>query len=206
MLAIVSFLRRIIEIYLPFDILSMKIMSEILFSFVPILISSKILYVLKIRQNGMGEYNTILKQYFIYNFCYFSVALVCLSFYLSIFYIVLEDNSLLMTFLMTMFFIFPLVYVMIYFSLSPIVAIFEETTFKESFIQSRNLTKKNVGLVLINHLAALFPPIAFLGLGLIKSDEYTILISFIFAIPESMLIILTVLTTVRVYLYLNEVN
>ncbi len=206
LLALVSLSRRLIETYLPSDIYAIKIVSEILFSFIPIFIVSKILYIIKIRQNGFGEYKIVVLRYFIYNFCYFSITLLCLMFYLGIFYFVTLNHSLPFTIFSTLVCLLPLIYVMIYFSLSPIVAIFEDISFQEVFRQSQNITKKRTSLVLINHLVALALPISFLSLSLLKNQEITILISAFLAIPEALLTILIVLTTVRVYLYLSEID
>ncbi len=206
LLSIVALSRRLLETYLPNDLLSVKLISEILFSFLPILIISKILYVIKIRQNGVGEYKTIVLRYLIYNFCYFGVAFLCLSLPLAAFYFTKISEPMFVTVLATMVCSLPLIYVMVYFSLSPIVAIFEDYSVVESFKQSKKLTQKKFLLVLINHLLALVSPIGFLCLSFIQNKEISILISTLLALPDALMTILIVLTTVRVYLYLSELD
>lgn len=206
MLSFVTLVRKLIDTYLPDQSSFHKILSEILFSMIPILILCKILYVTRIRQNGSGEYKTVVFRYLIFNFIYFFITLLCLAFYFSTFYFIGQTYGILAAFLLSLLFLCPLLYVMFYYSLSPVVAVFEDSSWKNTFIESKKLTSKKTSLVFINHLFSLMIPISFLSIRMIDDKELVILFSALLAVPEAILVILSVLTTVRIYLFLSELD
>lgn len=202
-LCLVSVVQNGIEFYLPKEATLLRIFSKILFSIISMLILSKILYVIKIRHFGIGEYGSVLWRFLLYNFYYFFLILLGVGVYLLTATIVGATFSIKFGFLATSFLLIPVIYAMIYYSLTPIVAVFDDDH-SGVFSESQKLSSKNISLVIVNHLCSFIFPAIFYLLYLIENSTLKFSLSVFFAIPEAVVSILMILTTSRIYLHLTE--
>ncbi|MBC7540364.1 MAG: hypothetical protein H7281_16190 [Bacteriovorax sp.] len=184
--------------------LILRIISKVLFSIVPILILSKILYVIKIRNFGVGEYRKIVLRFLLYNFYYFVLVLLAAALYFIPAMIASTIITMRSGFLMTLFLLVPLVYIMIFYSMSPFIAVFDDENILNVFSQSKKLTSKNIFLVIINHLCSLLIPGFFSLIILINNSLLKFSLALIVSVPEAIFSILMILTTTKIYLYLIE--
>lgn len=185
------------------DDLLFRFFSKTLFSIIPLLVLSKILYVIKIRNFGLGDYGTVVWRFILYNFYYFSLLILSLSLYVLAATYAGTLVDLQMGFLLTSFLLAPFIYVVLFFSLTPYVAVFNDED-EPVFVKSRNLSSKNIFLVILNHLFSLIIPLAMSSILLINDKYLKIAVSIIFSVPEAIFAILMVLTTTKIYMYLTE--
>lgn len=182
--------------------------SKFLFSGIPILVLSKILYIVKVRMDGQAEYSDVLIKNMLYSGYYFCLVMICSLLYpLSV--LLLSESghfNLQTSFIVSLPFLAPFFYVIMFFSLSPFVAVFEEKSFLETFIKSRDLTKKDITLVFINHISSLVIP-SFFGLMIYTAEvRWRIGLGVLLSIPEAVLTIIFLLTSIKVYIYLSSAD
>ena len=203
-LCFVSIVQNCLDYYVIKDILILKIISKTLFSIVPILILCKILYVIKIRHLGIAEYGQVIWNFLIYNIYYFFLLLIAALLY---FFSAMGLGSVFtmkIGFISASFLLIPLFYIMIYYSLSPFVAVFETEEVTNVFSKSKMLSGKNIYLVIINHICSLLIPGFFSLSMLITNPQIKFITSLAFSIPEGIFSILMILTTAKIYIYLKE--
>jgi len=205
-LCLVAVVQNGLDLTFPKDAIVLRIISKILFSIVPILILSKILYVIKIRHFGVGEYGRVLWRFLLYNFYYFFLVLVAASLYFFSAMIVGSMTTMETGALVTSFLLAPFFYVIIFYSLSPIVAVFYDEQFVDVFSQSRKLTRKNMFLVIVNHLISLLIPVIFSSILLVDNPILKFSLGLVLSVPEAIMSILMLLTTTRICLYLSELE
>lgn len=182
----------------------LQLLAKIVFSIVPLLILSKIIYVIKIRNIGIGEYSKTFFSYFIYSILLLlllGAAGVVISFPLYLYS--LRNSAWLLA--ISPVGIALLFYFVVFYSMTPIVAAIEsEAENDESyFSKSKTLTKRNITLVLINLLCSLFIYLVTSALLLVKDPHTRLLLSAIFALFDSLFTIVLTLTSVKIYFYLN---
>lgn len=205
-LSLVSVVQNSVDFVLGKDDLLLRTISKILFSVVPILILSKILYIIKIRNTGMGDYRKLLGSFLLYNLYYFLLFVVSFLVYLIPAGIVSEMTNSSLGFLAMAFLLIPLIYIMIFYSLTPFVAVFEDAPEKSLFSISKTISKKNIALVMLNHASSLLIPLIFSLLFMVKSPMLKLSLAAAFSIPESILSIVMTLTTAKVYFYLSDLE
>jgi hypothetical protein len=202
-----SLVQSLVEYFFKLSTLEMKVISKIIFSIIPILILSKIFYVLKIRFRGVGDYSTILQRYLTYSGLYFLLILMSALLYIFSLKATLSFLSLKWAVVGSIFTLLPLFYCMLYFSLSPLVAVFDDDlSLIEVFKTSKKLSQKKTFLVLINHLFSLAVPIFFSLTIFIENAKIKWPLILMFSISEAILSIFLTITTARIYLYLNDVD
>ncbi|MDD4975024.1 MAG: hypothetical protein PHY93_11770 [Bacteriovorax sp.] len=185
------------------DEIILRIISKVLFSLVPLLILSKLLYVMKIRHFGNGEYSKVFWRFLLYNFYYFVLVLLAASLYLLPAIFASSIMTMRTGFLMTSFLLIPLIYIMLYYSLSPFVAVFDDEG-GSIFSKSKIISSSNIFLVIINHLCSLLIPGLFSSIILINNSLLKFSLALLISVPEAIFSILMILTTSRIYLYLIE--
>lgn len=205
-LILVFIVQYILEIVYFKDDFILKIISKILFSIIPILISSKILYIIKIRQTGIGEYKTIVWRYLTYNIYYFCLVLLSAALYFYSTVLISSDFSIQSSLMITLPILSPLLYIMIYFSFSPFVAVFEDGNVIEIFSKSKLISSRKIVLVIINHLFSLFFPILFSMNMMLESMKLKFLSTYYSILFEAAFSILTILTSSKVYFYLLDLE
>lgn len=205
-LCIVSLVQNGVDLFFLKNDVGLKIISKIIFSIVPILILSKILYVIKIRQSGTGEYGEVVWNFLRYNLYYFFLVFFGASLYFSTAVFASSFVSLKLGFLVASFLLAPLIYIMIFYSLSPFAAVFNDESKTSAFLKSKELTQKNIPLVIVNHLISLIAPILFsLGI-LISNSKLKFLVGVVTSVPEATVSILLILTTTKIYFHLYDNN
>ena len=202
-LTLVSIIQIPVDSFFSAEDIALKFFSKTLFSLVPLLILSKILYVIKIRNFGLGDYVTVVWRYILYNFYYFSLLLMSLGIYVVFATFMSTLLNFEAGFLITAFLLLPFIYVVIFFSLSPYVAVFNDDE-ESVFEKSKSLASKNILLVIVNHIFSLIIPILTSIIFLINNKNIKIALVLISSVPEAIFTILMVLTTTKIYMYLTE--
>ncbi len=98
-------------------------------------------------------------------------------------------------------------YFLIFYSLTPFVAVFAENRSVSFFKLSKTLTKKNILLVVLNHFFAWMPNLLYIAYNALKispDTRSTIILST--AAPEAFFQMIAALTTVKIYFYLLNVD
>lgn len=202
-LCMASFVQNGLDLIFSKDEITLRIISKVLFSLVPLLILSKLLYVMKIRHFGNGEYSKVFWRFLLYNFYYFVLVLLAASLYLLPAMFASSIITMRAGFLITSFLLIPLIYIMLYYSLSPFVAVFDDEG-GPVFSKSKKISSNNIFLVIINHLCSLLIPGLFSSIILINNSLLKFSLALIISAPEAIFSILMILTTSRIYLHLIE--
>ncbi|MFA6237939.1 MAG: hypothetical protein WC635_11465 [Bacteriovorax sp.] len=202
-LCLVSLVQNTFDLVIAKDEMVLRLVSKILFSMVPLLILSKILYVIKIRNFGMAEYGKVLWRFILYNFYYFSLIFLAVAVYFLAATFAGTLVSVRSGFIITSFLLSPLIYIVIFYSLSPYVAVFNDED-ESVFAISRSLSSKDIPLVVFNHLFSLTIPLLASSVLLINNPVWKFSAALVFSIPEAIFSILVVLTTAKIYMYLTE--
>ena len=203
-LCLVSIIQNGFDLIFTKNEMMLRIASKILFSVIPILIFSKILYVIKIRRSGLGEYGEVLWKFMLYNFYYFFLVAASASLYFILVIILSAFIGMQLSFFASTFMLAPMIYVMIFFSISPFVAVFDDESSNEVFARSKKISNRNISLVIINHLSSLLVPIIFSSLILIENPVLKLSVAILSSVPESIFSILMILTTARIYQHLID--
>lgn len=180
----------------------LRIVGKILFSLITMLILSKILYVMKIRISGLGEYKSVMASFLTYNVFYSMLMIFGLLIYLIPAFVLIYWYKTNIVFfwpapLLVIFF-----YIMIFYSLTPFVAVFEDDSEVNFFKRSSSLTKRNLLLVIVNHFFAWFPYLFYVVINEIdhKPARYSLIAAF--SLPEAVLQLIMAITTAKIYFYL----
>jgi len=208
-LSLVSMLQNGMDIMFSKDKIILRIISKLLFSIIPIMILSKILYVIKIRHFGLDDYKRVLWQFWRYSFIYFALISLAFCFYFISSLLVAKifpEIKLPQALAYMSFLLLPVIYMMIFYSLSPFVAVFEDDLSDGVLFISKKLSKKALGLVVTNHIVSLFAPIIFSLVIMINNPLFKFYTALILSIPEAILSVLMILTTSRIYLYLKQID
>lgn len=201
-LAAVSMVSNLTDFFYTKNDQAIKFMAKILFSLIPFLILSKILYVMKIRISGLGEYWQVLRNFLWYNILYFALVGLGLLIYFLPAFIIVQLTQTKMAFYWTLFLLVPFVYFLIFYSLMPFVAVFEDDTSKNYFSESKKLTKNNIALVVVNHIFSLLPHVFFFTQDFIKIPAWRFSSIFFISFPEAVFSLVMTITTVKIYYYL----
>jgi hypothetical protein len=185
----------------------LQLLAKIVFSIVPLLILSKIIYVFKIRSLGLGEYTKTFFSYLVYSLLLLlllGAAGIIISFPLYLYS--LRNSAWLLA--IAPVGILMLLYFVIFYSLTPVVAAIESDDEERegSFSKSKVLTKRNVSLVLINLFCQLFIYVVTSSLLFVKDPNTRLLFSAVFALFDSLFTIVLTLTSVKIYFYLNSLE
>lgn len=203
-LSLVSIAQSVIEVYFKITDPFIRGSSKVLFSIIPILILSKILYVIKIRSTGVGEYREVVFKFLLYNFYYVFFIILTLGFYFIPATILVTMTNSTTWFVMTSFLLIPCIYFMIYNSLSPYVAVFEEGTTISYFKESMRLSAHNIYLIAINHAFSTTTYLFYFFLLMIEKPNIRLATAVLLSVPESILSLVVTLTTSRIYFYLKD--
>lgn len=205
-LFLVSIISNFIDFFfLPAD-LSIKILSKFLFSMVPILVLAKLLYVMKIRISALGEYSQVLLSFLFYNILYLFITMLAFALYLVPSTTMLYATGDRFAYAYMLFLLFPLIYIMIYYSLTPFVAVFEESGLLQTFKTSYKLTRRDVLLVLVNHLFALSPHLCTPLINAITMPAAKFSAIITLGLVESVLAIVMTITTVKIFFHLINLD
>jgi hypothetical protein len=202
-LALIYFTQEVCDTYLISAGKGIQLLSRILFSAVPLIVQSKILYIIKIRHSGEGEYKTLLKRYFLYSVYYFLVLFSIMMFF-GVIELIFHNVQLRTDLLSFIFLIASVFYIMIFYALTPLVAVFSEDTETSYFRQSKKISSKNIMLIIINHLFALALPMSYLLIVFVKDENLKLILSGVLSIPVALGVMLTTLTSAKIYFYLSE--
>jgi hypothetical protein len=93
---------------------------------------------------------------------------------------------------------------MIFYSLTPLVAVFSEDDETSFFKQSKKISSKNLLLIIINHLFALALPMSYLLIVFVKDEKLKLILSGVLSVPVALGVILTTLTSAKIYFFLSE--
>ena len=96
----------------------------------------------------------------------------------------------------------PGFYVLIYFSLVPFVAVLDDSNEGSVFKKSRELVKKNVGLVAFASILTLFLELLILVLNPIQNPTIKLVATFAYSLLDGVVTIAMTLATVKIYYYL----
>ena len=130
----------------------------------------------KKKQGGSGELLYFVPTFLLYNLYYsflFFIGLVLL--------------------------LIPGFYVLIYFSLVPFVAVLDDSSEQSVFKRSRELVKKNVGLVATASLITLFLELTILVLNPIQNSMIKLIATFGYSLIDGVVTIAMTLATVKIY-------
>ncbi len=196
------------DFYFEVDNWPLRLFSKMLFSSIQVLILAKILYISKIRFRGFGDYREVLIKYLAFSGLYFLMILLAAALFIFSLQASLSLFSVEYALIFTLPILAPFFYFLFYFSLSPIVAVFAED--EEGIVSIMKTTKmisqKNLSIVFLNHFFSFIAPLLFSLVILIKEPETKLTMALLLAFPEAFLIIMTTILTVRVYLYLHDVE
>ena len=98
--------------------------------------------------------------------------------------------------------VIPGFYVLIYFSLVPFVAVLDDSNEGSVFKKSRELVKKNVGLVAFASILTLFLELLILVLNPIQNPTIKLVATFAYSLLDGVVTIAMTLATVKIYYYL----
>jgi|GEM_PF-748196 len=198
---------NLLNFYFKTDDPALAIISKLVFSIVPLLIVSKIIYVLKIRSTGVGDFGKTFFAYFLYSILYFIIFLICALFFSLPAYMSTLMNSMPMLVLSALGLI-PVCYLIVFYSLTPIVAAIESDSEKEFsyFGQSKLLTKRNVWLVAMNQFFAVVIFLLTTSVFLIKDPGVKIAVSVAVALLDAIFTVVLTLTSVKIYFYLSDME
>lgn len=202
-LAIIYFTQEVFDGYLLNAGKGIQLLSRILFSAVPLIVQSKILYIIKIRHSGEGHYQTLLKRYFLYSLYYFFILFAIMMFF-GVVELLFHTPQLHTDIVSFVFLIISVFYVMIFYALTPLVAVFSEDSETNYFKQSKKISSKNILLIIINHLFALALPMSYLLVVFIKDEKLKLILSGVLSVPVALGVMLTTLTSAKIYFYLSE--
>jgi len=198
---------NLLNFYFRIDDPTLPIISKLVFSIVPLLIVSKIIYVFKIRNIGIGDFTKTFFAYFLFSILYFIIFLVCALFFSLPAYMSALMNSMPMLVLSALGLI-PVCYLIIFYSLTPVVAALECDSEKEInyFRQSKFLTKRNIWLVAMNQFFAVMIFLITTSVFLIKDPGVKIAVSVTVALLDAIFTVVLTMTSVKIYFYLNDLE
>lgn len=143
---------------------------------------SQIVLIQKRKHGGNGELKYFVPTFLLYNLYY--------SF---------------LFFLGLIFVIFPGFYVLIFFSMVPFVAVLDDEENGSFFKKSRELVKKNIGLVAWASFINLFLELSALLFAPIQNPTLKSVLTFIFSIPDAFFTIIFTIATVKIFYYLKKI-
>lgn len=184
-----------------------QLFAKVVFSIIPLLVLSKIIYVVKIRSGSLGEYRSTFLSFLVYSLLFlllmfilggFAVMPVYLTFVMSLNKWLLVVSALANVILL---------YCSIYFALTPLVAAIEnEDPTENFFIRSKALTKKNVLLIVILQAMYLIFYLPSLALVLLKDSPYIYGLTLAFSVMDAVATIMLTLVAVKIYFYLTTLD
>lgn len=205
----ISIVKTIVDTRLAEDALWPRVISQFLFSGIPILVLSKILYIIKVRLDGSAEYSEVLVRNILYSSYYFCMVMVTGMLYPLGVLLLIESHLIDVqgSFFVALPLLAPVLYVVMFYSLSPIVAVFEDGRgVLETFKRSRSLTKRDILLVFLSHLSSLVVPGFFGTLIHFTEAKWKVALGAALSVPEATLTIVILLTTIRIYTHLIEMG
>lgn len=202
-LSIIYFVQELFDSNLTHAGKGVQLLSRLLFSAIPLIVQSKILYIIKIRHSGVGDYKTLLKRYFLYSTYYFLLLFVIMMFFV-ILEMIFHSPKYHTDILCFIFLLSSVFYIMIFYALTPLVAVFSEDDETSFFRQSKKISSKNILLIIINHLFALALPMSYLLIVFVKDEKLKLILSGVLSLPVALGVMLTTLTSAKIYFYLSE--
>jgi hypothetical protein len=157
------------------------IFMTILSTLVVFIVLSQIVLVQKKKHGGAGELGFFVPTFLLYNLYYSFV------FFLGLILLIV-----------------PGFYGLIYFSMVPFIAVLDDDAQDGFFKKSRELVRKNVGLVAWASVINLFMECSALLFTPIKNPLIKSVANFAFSIPDSFLTIAMTIATVKIYYYLKN--
>lgn len=142
---------------------------------------SQIVLIQKRKHGGVGELSYFVPTFLLYNLYY--------SF---------------LFFLGLLFVIAPGIYVLIFFSMVPFVAVLDDEESGSFFKKSRELVRKNIGLVAWASFLNLLLELSSLVFAPIQDPTTKAVFTFLFSIPDTFLTIVLTIVTVKIYYYLKK--
>ena len=202
-LSVIYFVQELFDSNLTNAGRGVQFLSRLLFSAIPLIVQSKILYIIKIRHSGSGEYKALLKRYFLYSIYYFLVLFAVLVFFVTL-QLIFHSPKYHTDILSFIFLLSSVLYIMIFYALTPLVAVFSEDDETSFFKQSKKISSKNILLIIINHLFALALPMSYLLIVFVKDEKLKLILSGVLSVPVALGVMLTTLTSAKIYFYLSE--
>lgn len=182
-----------------------QVFAKLVFSIVPLLILSKIIYVVKIRSLGEGDYLRTFYSYFFYSILYLLLLIVAAIFISLPIYIVSTGRTPWVIGVSAIG-LFLFAYFVIFYSLTPTIAAIESETTDGFFKKSKSLTQKNIYLILMYQCLAVMVYLLSAVLMLIKEERIMLLLSSSVAVIDAIFSIVLTLTAVKIYFYLNDLE
>lgn len=194
-----------INAYYTNNSMIIQVFAKLVFSLVPLLILSKIIYVVKIRNLGEGDYIRTFYSYFVYSILYLLLLIVAGIFIaLPAYLVTLGRTPTLFGF--SAVGLILIVYLGIYYSLTPTIAAIESETSDGFFRKSKKLARKNVWLILLYQFLSVFIYLMSAMLMLVKEQKTVLFLSTAFSIIDAIFTIVLTLIAVKIYFYLNEIE
>jgi hypothetical protein len=105
-----------------------------------------------------------------------------------------------------LFLIIPGIYALFYFSMAPMIAVLDDSCSGNYFLASKNLVKKNLGLVMWASLMNLLVEISAIAITPIQDPRAKVVAKFLFSLPDAFFTILMTVLMVKVYYYLMKLE
>ena len=204
----ISIVQTIADSFIPDKQWWAKVASKFLFSGIPVLVLSKILYIVKVRMDGTAEYSEVLIKNMLFSGYYFCMVMMAgLLYPAAVVYLTEAGMTDVQTgLIVSLPLLGPFFYVIILYSLSPYVAVFEEKGFIDTFRRSRDLTRKDILLVFSNHLCSLIVPSFFGSMMYTVEAKWRLGLGVLLSVPEAVLTIIFLLTSIKIYIYLRDLD
>lgn len=145
------------------------------------IVLSQIVLIQKKKHGGEGELSFFVPTFLLYNLYY--------SF---------------LFFLGLALFILPGLYALVFFSMVPFIAVLDDEVDGKFFKRSRELVKRNVGLVAWASFLSLIAEASGFLLSPIQDPGLKVVVTFLFSIPDSFITMALTIATVKVYYFLKN--
>jgi hypothetical protein len=160
---------------------SVYIILTIVTTLMIFIVLSQVVLIQKKNHGGTGELSFFVPTFLLYNLYY------SFLFFLGLALLVV-----------------PGLYVLIFFSMVPFIAVLDDEVNGGFFKKSRELVKKNVGLVAWASLINLAMESSALFSSLIQDKNTKAVVNFFYSLPDAFLTIAMTITTVKIYYYLKN--
>lgn len=160
---------------------NVSIFLTVVTSLLTFVVLSEVVLIQKKKHGGTGELSFFVPTFLLYNIYY--------SF---------------LFFLGLALLIVPGFYALIYFSMVPFIAVLDDETSGKFFSKSRELVKKNFGLVAWASIIGLLLELSALLVTPIQDPLLKTIVTLIYSLPDSFLTLVMTISMVKIYYYLKN--
>jgi hypothetical protein len=157
------------------------ILLTVITSLLTFVVLSEVVLIQKKKHGGTGELSFFVPTFLLYNIYY------SFLFFLGLILLVV-----------------PGFYALIYFSMVPFIAVLDDETSGKFFSKSRELVKKNTGLVAWASVIGLLLEFSALLLTPVQDPVLKMILTFFYSIPDAFLTLVITLAMVKIYYYLKN--